>query len=104
MEKKKEERKQNLFELIEDSIGVGEVPVKEELVDDGEVVSGFGEAGEEFVDVALGLFLDEAAEPGEEPGLAGLAREAGCGGGLGGEPGSGEVEGEEGGWRWRSWE
>ena len=98
----KRKKKTNLFELIEDSIGVGEVPVKEELIDDGEVVPGFGEAGEEFLDVALGFFLDEAAKPSEEPSLAGLAREPGCGGKLGGEPGSGNVEGEEGGWRRRS--
>lgn len=36
--------KRNLFEFVEDFIGVGEVPVEEELVNDGEIVAGFREA------------------------------------------------------------
>ena len=66
----------NLFELVEDSVGVGEVPVEEELVNDLEVVARLGEAaGEDLLDVALGLLLDQPPEPGEEPGLAGTAPE-----------------------------
>lgn len=56
-----------LLELVEDAVGVGEVPVGEELVDDGEALAGLGEAGEELLDVALGLLLDEASQAGEEP-------------------------------------
>lgn len=58
-----------LLELVEDAVGVGEVPVGEELVDDGEALAGLGEAGEELLDVALGLLLDEASQAGEEPRL-----------------------------------
>jgi len=60
-----------LLKVVEDAVGVGEVPVGEELVDDGEVLAGLGEAGEELLDVTLGLLLDEAAEAGEEARLAG---------------------------------
>lgn len=37
-------RERDLFQFVEDAVGFGEVPVEEELVDDGEVVSGLGEA------------------------------------------------------------
>ena len=89
-----------LLEVVEDAVGVGEVPVGEELVDDGEVLAGLGEAGEEPVDVALGLLLDEAAEAGEEAGLPGGGSAAEVVGGgaaaAGGRVPGGGGQGEEG--------
>lgn len=88
-----------LLELVEDPVGVGEVPVGEELVDDGEVLAGLGEAGEELLDVALGLLLDEAAEAGEEARLPGRGRAAQVGraaAGDGAHGGGGAGGGEEG--------
>ena len=76
MKMKEQSRRSNLLKLVEDAVGVGEVPVGKELVDDGEVLAGLGEAREELLDVALGLLLDEAAEAGEEarlPGRGGAA-------------------------------
>lgn len=96
----------DLLKVVEDAVGVGEVPVGEKLVDDGEVLAGLGEAGEELVDVALGLLLDEAAEAGEEAGLAGGGRaaEAAGGGAQGGRGGGRGEEGEDaGGCRRHSW-
>lgn len=88
----------DLFEIIEDAVGVGEVPVEEELVDDCEVLAGLGEAREDLLHVALGFFLDEPAQPGEEPGLPGGAPKPG---GTAGSPevedGRGSGGGEEGG-------
>ena len=52
-------------------VGVGEVPVEEELVDDGVVVSDLGESGEELVDFALGYLFDQLTEMGEESDLSG---------------------------------
>jgi hypothetical protein len=97
------EVRRHLLEVVEDAVGVGEVPVGEELFDDGEVLAGLGEAGEELLDVALGLLLDEAAEAGEEARLAGRGRaaqeasaaaRAGAGGG-GCAPAGGGEEGED---------
>lgn len=67
--------KRNLFEFVEDFIGVGEVPVEEELVNDGEIVACFREAWEDLLHVTLGLLLDQTPEPPEEPGLPGQAFE-----------------------------
>lgn len=72
--------KKNLFEFVEDFIGVGEVPVEEKLVNDGEIVAGFREAREDLLHVTLGLLLDQAPEPREEPSLAGQAFEPRVGG------------------------
>lgn len=71
------EKEKNLFQFIQDAICFGEIPVEEELVDDGEIVAGFGEAREELIHVALRLLLDQAPKPREEPGLAGRAFESG---------------------------
>ena len=48
------------FKLVKDVLGVREVPVEEELVDDGEVLSGIREAQEDILDISLGLLFDQA--------------------------------------------
>lgn len=50
--------KRNLFEFVEDAIGIGEIPVQQEFVDDGEVISRFRKPREDLFNVTLGLFLD----------------------------------------------
>lgn len=60
---KKKRVKKDLFELVQDAIGLLEVPVEEQLINDGQVLAGLGEPGEELLHVALGLLLDEPAEP-----------------------------------------
>lgn len=87
----------DLFELIEDAVSVGEVPVQEELIDDGEVLARLGEAREDLFHVALGFFLNEPAKPGEEPGLpSGAPDPGGADGSPEVEAGRGSGGGEEG--------
>lgn len=73
----KQGEKKNLFEFVEDSISVSEIPVEQELIDDSEIIASLGESREELLYVALGLLLDKPSEPGEEPGLARPAFEPG---------------------------
>lgn len=63
--------KRNLFEFVKDSVCVGEVPVEEKLVDDGEVVAGLGESREHLLHVTLRFLLNQTPKFREEPGLAG---------------------------------
>lgn len=65
-----------LLELVKDAVSVCEIPVEEELIDYGEVVSGFREAREDFLHVTFGLLFNQTAQPREEPSLAGQAFEA----------------------------
>lgn len=70
---KEEEEEENLFEFVKDPVSVSKIPIEEELIDNGKIATGFGEAGEELVDVTLGLFSDKAAKAGEESSLPGGA-------------------------------
>lgn len=81
----------NLFEFVEDSVGVGDVPVEEELVDDGEVVAGLRETREQLLHVALRLLLYQPPQFREEPGLTRRAPEPDRVGSRIGE----EVEGDK---------
>lgn len=51
----------NLFQLVKNFIGVGKVPIEQELVDYGEIFSSFRKSGEYLLDVALGLLLYQSA-------------------------------------------
>lgn len=57
-EKQREAEISNLFQFIQNLIGVGEIPVEEKLIDNGQIGSGFREAREYLLHIALGLFLD----------------------------------------------
>jgi hypothetical protein len=50
-------KKKNLFEFIEDFISIGEVPVKEKLINDGEVVTSLGETREYLLYIAFRFLL-----------------------------------------------
>lgn len=88
----------DLLELVEHALGIREVPVEKELIDDGEILSGFGESREDFLHVALGLLFDQAAKFGEEPGglvARGAPDAAGCRWWPTAAGGGGESEGFE---------
>lgn len=74
-ENNKEEQNWNLFQFVEDSVCVGEVPVKQELVNYGEVVSGFGESRKYLFHVTLCFLLYQPTESGEESRLTSRAFE-----------------------------
>lgn len=65
-----EMNKRNLFEFVKDSVGVGEVPVEQKLVDDGEVVASLGKSRKHLFHVTLRLLLNQTPQFREEPGLS----------------------------------
>ena len=64
------ERKKHLFQLIQDLLGVREIPVGEQFIHDSEILTRLRESREEPVDVALGLLFDDTAEALEETNLS----------------------------------
>lgn len=50
--------KENFFQVVENGLRLRQIPVREELVNNGKILPSFRESGEQKLDVALGLFLE----------------------------------------------
>ena len=65
-----ERRSTHLFQLIQDLLGVSEIPVGEQFIHNREILARLRESREEPVDITLGLLFDDAAQALEETDLS----------------------------------
>jgi hypothetical protein len=67
---REEEEEAYLFELIQDLLRVGQVPVGEQFIDDSQILPRLGEPREEPIHITLGLLFDDTTQALEEADLS----------------------------------